>query len=383
MDSDILNTLCQIGSFIFIPYLAIVIFNIPYFAYQKYLIHCQIKNIPATTIFATDLSKVKKNLQIKSLIHTFILIIYSFEAITFLLTTISSIYLAFKSLNATLFQDVVIRNKHTNQSCTLRKSTNFGAYIYITQNIAFLFPIVINLFVIVLRRVYLNVPYRRWVIGYSGYYLFRLVFLICSAHFIFTNYLLSTLELPFFFFDIHVYVKASKKFYLLLKGMSEEAKWHSTSQEFENKRRAAKLFAITRMLVLFTIIILITLLLLHSILELTTIVNHSSCIIQYIFPNTQISFTVQNSTTTILMRISFYIRILQTTSDILIGLIVFVLNLAILLWIIRRLIIRRKSYIHVNDWITRPLMERYRADVGRNYDRRPPFIQAFRSQLIY
>ena len=163
----------------------------------------------------------------------------------------------FKPLDATLFQDVIIRNKNTNQSCTLDKNTNFGAYIYITQNIAFLFPIVINLFVNVLRRVYLNVPYRRWVIGYSGYYLFRLVFLICSAHFIFTNYLLSTLELPFFFFDIHVYVKASKKISLLLKGMSEGAKWHATSREYENTQRAAKLFVITRMLVLFIIIFLI------------------------------------------------------------------------------------------------------------------------------
>ena len=62
----------------------------------------------------------------------------------------------------------------------------------------------------------------------------------------------------------------------------------------------------------------------------------------------------------------------------------FLANLAILISIIVKLLIRRKVYIHVNDWITRPLMEKYRADVEqRHYERRPPFIQAFRSQLIY
>ena len=382
MNSDIFNILNQICSFRFVPYLAIVVFTIPYFAYQKFLILYQIRNIPASTIFPTDLSKVKKNLQIKSLIHTFILIIYTSEAITFLLATIGSIFLAFKPLNLQHFQDVVVENTDTNQSCLLKKNTNFGAYIRITQNIAFLLPILVNLFVIVLRRVYLSVPYRRWVIGYSVYFLFRLVFLICSAHFILTRYLLCTMELPFFFFDIHVYVKASKKFYLLLKGMSEEAKWHSTSQEYENKWRAAKLFAITRKLTLFILFLLMASNILNSVLELTIIVDHSNCIVQYIFPNTPISFTIPTSAT-VSSRISFYIRILEMISYILIGLIVFVLNLAILLWIIRRLILRRKSYIHVNDWITRPLMEKYRADVGRKYDRRPPFIQAFRSQVIY
>ena len=65
------------------------------------------------------------------------------------------------------------------------------------------------------------------------------------------------------------------------------------------------------------------------------------------------------------------------------GIIAFLSNITVLTWLIANQLRRRKAYVHVNDWITRPLMEKYRADVERHYQRRPPFIQAFRSQLIY
>ena len=85
----------KVSSLALLPYLAIMLVTMPFLIHRKLLILRQLRNVPATTIFATDLSKVKKNLQIKSMIQNFILIIYCFEAIVCLSNSISNIYGAF------------------------------------------------------------------------------------------------------------------------------------------------------------------------------------------------------------------------------------------------------------------------------------------------
>ena len=222
----------KIISFALIPYLTITVLTIPYFVHKKIQISQRIKNIPATTIFSTDLSKVKKNLKIQSLIYNFIIIISSFEALVCLLLTASNICTYFDYCQANHLKVKVV-NTSTNKSCNLYSESRNFIFAMTSGSSVFLLPILINLFLIVLRRVYLSVPYRRWIIGYSGYFLFRLVYLILSAYFIVTQFIYSALELPFLVFDFYVSLKVSKKFYLLLKGMSEEAKWHSTPQEYK------------------------------------------------------------------------------------------------------------------------------------------------------
>ena len=76
----------------------------------------------------------------------------------------------------------------------------------------FLVPILLNLFLIVLRRVYLNAPYKRWIIRYSLYFIIRLLYLIAISYFVVTSYFESILELPFLLLDFCTYVNASKKF---------------------------------------------------------------------------------------------------------------------------------------------------------------------------
>ena len=124
-------------------------------------------------------------------------------------------------------------------------------YIDVSNYLPLLLPILLNLFLIVLRRVYLNAPYKRWIIGYSLYFLFRLLYLIAIPYFVVTSYFQWIMELPFLLLDFCTYVNASKKFSLLLKGRCEEAKWHSTPQEYKRKRRITKIFSLTRKLLLF------------------------------------------------------------------------------------------------------------------------------------
>ena len=113
--------------------------------------------------------------------------------------------------------------------------------------------------------------------------------------------------------------------------------------------------------------------------------QNSNCLIQYVFPNTLINFTLSTEFNYVLSRISYYSYFIVHLCEGTYGALAFVANIGIFIWIIAKLIIRRNAYTHVNDMITRPLMERYRKNIGlgRNYNMRPPFIQAFRSQLIY
>ena len=211
-----------------------------------------------------------------------------------------------------------------------------------------LLPILINLFLIVLRRVYLSVPYRIWIIGYSGYFLFRLVYIILSAYFIVTQFFYFTLELPFLAFDIYVSLKVSKKFYLLLKGMSEEAKWHSTPQEYKEKQRTTKTFAILQSITLFGFILCLILVAAESIREFAHLTN-GYCLVQYLFPNNPISFTIPENIIHTSHIIYHGCSIIIGICNGIIGVMAFLLNLAILTSILVKLLRRRKKYIHVNE----------------------------------
>ena len=381
MDSTFNEQINKVASFALIPYLIITVFTIPYFVHQKIQISQRIKNIPATTIFSTDLSKVKKNLKIQSLVYNFIIIISSFEALCCLSITFGNMCTSFDYR----FNDLVIVrvfNTNTNQSCNYYGKTGNYIFIQTGNSIPFLLPILLNLFLIVLRRAYLSVPYRRWIVGYSGYFLFRLVYIILSGYFIVTEFFYFALELPFQAFDFYVLLKMSRKFYLLLKGMSEEAKRHSTPQEHKEKQRTTKTFAIFQSITLFAFILGLILVVAESIRDSTHLTN-GYCFVQYLFPNNPISFTIPENIIHTSHIIYEGCSIIIGICNGIVGVIAFLLNFAILTLILVKLLRRRKKYIHVNEEITRPLMERYRADVERHIERRPPFIQAFRSQIIY
>ena len=45
-----------------------------YFLYQKYQVRIQIRNVPYSTIFNIDLDKMKKNLEIQSMVYNFLIV---------------------------------------------------------------------------------------------------------------------------------------------------------------------------------------------------------------------------------------------------------------------------------------------------------------------
>ena len=357
-DEQIYHIISKVASFALVPYLIITVLTIPYFVHQKIQNSQRMKNIPAATILSIDLSKVKKNLKIQSLVHNFIIIISSFEALCILLITVGIISTSFDyRLVSPLSMRVV--NTNTNKSCNFRCQSGTFMFIQASESLVFLLPILLNLFLIVLRRAYLSVPYRRWIVGYSGYFLFRLVYIILSAHFIVTQFFYFALELPFLVFDFYVSFKVSRKFYLLLKGMSEEARLH-WKKEYKEKRRASIIFKIFQPITLFIFSLSLILVVAESIRECTHLTNYH-CFIQYLFPNYPISFTIPYNILHASGQIRYYSFIIGEICSGILGVMAFLSNLAILTLILVKLVKRRNKYNNVNKWATRPLMERYRA----------------------
>ena len=57
------NIINNVSPIVIIPYMAVALFVISYFAYLKYLLRKEMKNIP-TVIYDVDVNNLKKNLQI-------------------------------------------------------------------------------------------------------------------------------------------------------------------------------------------------------------------------------------------------------------------------------------------------------------------------------
>ena len=311
-----------------IPYLMIALFTGPYFAQQIFNILSKIDTVPA------HLSVKRKNEQIKMMIYSFILIIYSFGIALCLSNSVVFITLGSNSYNM-----IVINTSTTsvNSSCTVEVNTNFGAYIDISDNLVILLPILVNLFLTLLRMAYLDQRYKNCIIRYSSYFLFRLISIILLAYFFITNYLVSIIELPFMLFDFYIYVKVNNTLYLQLKKIREKVKWDYSNQEKENQIKINLLisfFNIIRTFLFSTFILYIMMAIINCISEVITIMHDSDCLIHYVFPNTPISFIIESSLAYILSRISYYNQMLKFICTIMVGVIQFMANLAVLKWII-------------------------------------------------
>ena len=273
----------QIIPVVIIPYLAIIIFTIPYLVYQKYCILAKIRNVPASTILNINLAKVKKNLLIDSLKYNFILIIYGLEFTGFLGWSMHNIYLADLGHSDYSLITFIVENT----TCALSKY-NFIGFVFNAVGMVqiCILPLMV-LFLIVLRRAFLAVEYKNWIFGFCAYIFCRLLFLTLLSGFIITLYFTQIFLFPFVIFDSYFLFNSSRKFYLLLKGRRDEARWHSTRREYIEKWRIARTFAITQTIVLFVAFLLLIATILDFLIRITNILKESNCLFHYAFPNTQ------------------------------------------------------------------------------------------------
>ena len=95
------------------------------------------------------------------------------------------------------------------------------------------------LFLIVLRRAYLNLPYTRWIRRYTIIILARFIILLDLS---FVHQILDLMQMLYFPICLIDYILICRRFYCLLVGRNFEARWHSTQSEYRAKRRIAVQF---------------------------------------------------------------------------------------------------------------------------------------------
>ena len=354
-----------------IPYLTVTLPVLSYFLYKKYQVRIQIKNVPYSTIFDLDLDKVKKNLKIESMVYTFIIVLIIFE----ILSNAFSLVNQFLAIDLrVIFLSIIPEMQY---QISYRKNNSIMMILSFTSEIPLsVIPSVICLFLIVLRRAFINLPYGNYVKGYGVYILVRVIIMLVLSNYLETQHILYMLLLPFFLIDIRTYISSSRAFYVLLKGRRDEAFYHSSRKDYLEKKVVANQFYHTQT---FTHCALF-LLLLHYISNfyfgLTNLllsgVFSSESFRDFFFQN----YRFWNIAQCMLFHLNIVaINFLNVYS--------FLTYLVVLVSSFAKLFIRRKKINHVNDWLTRPLMESYRASLEERTQQRRPFIQAIRCHLIY
>ena len=342
-----------------------------YFLYQKYQIRIQIRNVPYSTIFNIDLDKVKKNLEIQSMVYNFVILMMMIEIIT-------NVFLGIGAIGYS-----------ENVTSTDRNLTKFiiveqNGYLHYIGNlsgitIGFVFPI-LCLFLIVLRRAFINLPYKKWVWKYSVYILIRAIVMLILLWFEITFNIGMFMQLLLGIFDFYVYISCSRAFYVLLKGRRDEALYHSSRRDYLEKKRIAKQFFYTQVSTRFSgflIIMLYISVFSTSIFHTFSHPNFFKLMTFDYFPKFSSSWHA------FAFEIADISELIGSVLIYLIEIYIFFAYLFVTISILVKLFIRRKKFNHVNDWITRPLMERYRSNLEERTQQRPPFIQAFRPGIVY
>ena len=355
------NIIDKVTPFVIIPYAVVALFIILYFAYLQCLIRKEIRNMPSA-IYNVDVNNLKKNLQIKSMVYNFIQVI---SIIEFVSNTVVETNLLLRSSIEPSFGAAWINLSNScsvgdlNLAILVLHSTFFYSRIrYVSIVVFSQVPILMALFYIILRRMYLNVSYhkhiRKYIIYIVSQFMMKSV-LVCIMQ---TYYLGILLCLPFFLIDFVIYIFASQKFYALLKGMRNSASLHSTKHEYFEKKRVVKRFFYAQVvtITLFSLMLILTL---FQFLRISVKVL-TSCYVSYITLDFIPTITLSDRVSDLIDQISFTGMLTEM------GLLFFVELIAILLYlgmtvdIIIKLVRKRRSYNNSNFLLARPLLEKYR-----------------------
>ena len=375
----------QIIPFSIIPYFALMLSVVIYIIYKKYQVIVKIRNVPFSTIFQIDLNKVKANLEIKLLIYNFLLVLASIEMVSNLLWAFSQIYEYW--ISTKLSSIIVMRLSNscniTDPNFTFLFTSPVALKLFSNSSVILIsiIPTMLCLFLIVLRRVFLNLPYRHWIQGYTLFILFRIIALTSLSHFKQTYYLRSVFYVPFGILDLCIYLRTCRSFYLLLKGRKIEALWHSSRRDYIEKSQVLNRYLLAQIIMIPCMCLLLIQSLFGLITNFLKVITYNPCVISFISYGLSPTFILPSSVKIYLQTI---IPILFIIDKVMSGLVELLLILGYLFAcgrILMQLLRRRKIYNNANRLIVEPLMKKYREDL-ENYQRvreRPPFIQACRN----
>ena len=90
--ASIYTLLGRVGAVTVVPYLLMMLFIVAYLASCKHRVWIKLKNVPFSTTLNVDLSKVKQNLMIDSMVYNFLLTLSALEFATNLFWVIREVY---------------------------------------------------------------------------------------------------------------------------------------------------------------------------------------------------------------------------------------------------------------------------------------------------
>ena len=352
----------QVSPIIIIPYVAVALSIILYFVYLKYSISRGIRNLPTSSL-NVDVSNVKKNLQIKLMVYNFILI-------TSIIEFLSNISIETELLGSSSTEEHFKSSLHLSNSCCIYDSElvmleRFSTFLHsrirnIGEVLVTEIPIMMALFYVILRRMYLNVSYHKQLRKYTIYIVLQFIVRSLLVSFMQTYYIGVILFFPFALIDVGIYISTSRKFYSLLKGLRNSASLHSTKYDYIEKKRTVKRFFKAQVvtLLVFSLLLLITFLcLIHVPFR---ILAYNPCYLSYISFGIIPDLIVSHQTKRLALQITYYSTFLEMGSVLLVEMIGLIIYVGLSIDIIIQTVRKRRRYTNNNFWLTRPLLERYR-----------------------
>ena len=170
-----------------IPYTVASLIVISYYAYLKYKNWIDIRNVPPYTRYQMDLDKVKKNLRIKSTVYNFILLLAIAELIDNALMQTAIIFeFDFKHPSKYL---VTISNSCVIWAGDLTTLDNKSTFLRVRALeigivMMTMFPIIMSLFYVILRRLFINYPYHQHIRKYIVYILVQFILKVSLSCFL-------------------------------------------------------------------------------------------------------------------------------------------------------------------------------------------------------
>ena len=354
----------NISPFVITPYILVALFVISYFAYLKYLIWKEIQKLP-TAIYGVDVNNFRKNLQIKSMVYNFILIISIIEFLSNIVTETDLLIIpTIEPEDSWINLSNSCRMEQSQLKILGIRSTFFLSR---ARNIAEVTSsellILMGLFYIILRRMYLNVPYHRHIRKYIIYIVIQFVVKCVFVSFMQTFFFGELLYLPFSLIDFVIYICASQKFYNLLKGMSNAASLHSSKSEFLQKKQTVRRFFFARLATI--VIILLFLIIALAVFIEAAFKILTSCFLSYITSDYIPSITLSDQAKEFIENVSYSCFLTQMFFLFIVELITIAIYLALCVNIILIAVRKRRRYNNINFLFTRPLMENYRRSLLR------------------
>ena len=346
-----------------LPYTVASLIVISYYTYLKYMNWRAIRNVPAFTEYLVDLDKVKKNLRIKSTVYNFILILSIAELIdNVLMQTAIIAEFDFKHLythkvtisNSCVIRDGDLTNLENKSIFYTIRALDIGVVILT------MFPIIMSLFYVILRRLFINHPYHQHIRKYILYILVQFILKVSLSCFVQTRYFEQLILFPLIVIDVGIYMSTSHKLYLLLKGRRNEARIHSNETNYLIQKSIVEQFFFAQVVTLFLFTLLTTAVFLAFISVPLDLFASNPCYLSYISLGYLPDITIPKDINILFHSITKYCLNIEFTIAFIGQLLIIFIYIALSIRIIIILFEKRRRFININDKI-KPIMEMYRS----------------------